>query len=148
MKKIARIYKPTGEILGISTYQSAYEPNTPSESGDFVTVEVPMDTDSLEFSARNYWRDGEWHSRDPQPGTFYDWKNFAWEKNLEQVYGQTRYKRNQLIASSDWTQVTDSPLSDSQKEAWRVYRQELRDIPDTFSTVEEPNDVIWPTKPS
>lgn len=148
MKKIARIYKPTGEITGIVNYQSSYEPNTPLDNGDYVHVEVPEDTNSLEFCETRYWKDGEFHVRDYRPGDYYYWKNFAWEKNLEQVWAQTRYKRDQLIAASDWTQMIDAPLTDSQKEAWKVYRQELRDLPDSFSTVEVPGDVIWPTTPS
>ena len=148
MIKIARIHKPTGEITGISTYHSQYVPNTPSENGDYIIVEVPEDTDSLTFSLTNYWKDGEWHTREHKPGMFYIWKNFAWEKDLEYVWGMTRHKRNQLISASDWTQFVDAPLTETQKEAWRIYRQQLRDIPETFSTVEDPSDVVWPTEPS
>ena len=39
---------------------------------------------------------------------------------------ELRNQRNQLLKDSDWTQVADSPV-DSQ--AWAVYRQSLRDIP-------------------
>lgn len=57
-----------------------------------------------------------------------------------------RSKRANLLRNSDWTQMTDSPLSEEQKAAWAVYRQALRDMPDTVSvnTVEE---IVWPTKP-
>lgn len=36
-----------------------------------------------------------------------------------------RNQRNGLLASSDWTQVDDSPVD---KAAWAAYRQDLRDI--------------------
>lgn len=48
--------------------------------------------------------------------------------------------RNDLLASTDWTQVPDSPLSEEQKQAYRTYRQALRDM--TFT-----GDIIWPKKP-
>jgi hypothetical protein len=40
-----------------------------------------------------------------------------------------RAERNMLLASSDWTQVPDSPLSEESREAWRVWRQVLRNDP-------------------
>jgi acyl carrier protein phosphodiesterase len=55
-----------------------------------------------------------------------------------------RAERNALLTSSDWTQLTDSPLSAEDKQAWADYRQALRDLPDTFTTVDE---VIWPGRP-
>ena len=44
----------------------------------------------------------------------------------------------------DWTQGNDSPLTDEKKAEWATYRQELRDIPATYSKVSE---VVWPTEP-
>lgn len=57
-----------------------------------------------------------------------------------------RSKRANLLRSSDWTQMTDSPLGEEQKAAWAVYRQALRDMTDTqlVNTVEE---IVWPTRP-
>lgn len=56
-----------------------------------------------------------------------------------------REKRNKLLAESDWTQVPDAPLTTEQKQAWRQYRQELRDIPQRFKRAD---DVVWPIPPS
>ena len=52
-----------------------------------------------------------------------------------------RLERDQLLAASDWTQVSDAPVDQT---AWSVYRQELRDVTDqpTF-----PDSVVWPTEP-
>ena len=44
-----------------------------------------------------------------------------------------RDERNSLLAQSDWTQMTDSPLSDSKKQEWATYRQALRDFPSTWT---------------
>ena len=59
----------------------------------------------------------------------------------EQKWNEIRSKRNSLLSQSDWTQLEDSREN---KEAWATYRQELRDIPQTFST---PETVVWPSKP-
>jgi len=33
---------------------------------------------------------------------------------------------------SDWTQLPDTPLSDTDRQAWANYRQALRDFPSTW----------------
>ena len=55
-----------------------------------------------------------------------------------------RDRRNFLLNQSDWTQVPDSPLSESDKIAWRAYRQELRDLPLTTANA---HAVVWPMRP-
>ena len=58
-----------------------------------------------------------------------------------------RNKRNELLTQSDWTQVNDSPLSDSKKQEWATYRQSLRDLPSTNQSVNNIADVIFPSMP-
>jgi hypothetical protein len=58
-----------------------------------------------------------------------------------------RERRIELLAASDWTQVLDSPLTESQKTAWATYRQALRDLPDDQGAVNSFEDVVWPTPP-
>ena len=53
--------------------------------------------------------------------------------------------RDILLKESDWTQFTDSPLTDSKKDEWKTYRQSLRDLPATES---DPENATFPTKPS
>ena len=67
---------------------------------------------------------------------------------------ELRMQRDRLLAESDWTQMPDSPLTDSQKTSWATYRQELRDMTDTYSTVPltdkgvmDESQITWPTKP-
>ena len=60
---------------------------------------------------------------------------------------RVRRKRNLLLTESDWTQVADSPLTDSKKAEWATYRQALRDVPVTNSSVTDIDNVVWPTKP-
>ena len=59
--------------------------------------------------------------------------------------GALRHMRDVLLRESDWTQFTDSPLSDSKKTEWKTYRQSLRDLPATES---DPENVTFPTAPS
>ena len=59
-----------------------------------------------------------------------------------------RLERNNLLTESDWTQMSDSPLSDSKKTEWATYRQSLRDLPSTNSSASSYDDVTFPSKPS
>jgi len=55
-----------------------------------------------------------------------------------------RATRDSKLAVCDWTQNSDSPLDEDAKEAWRSYRQALRDIPEQESF---PDDITWPDEP-
>ena len=57
---------------------------------------------------------------------------------------QVREVRNGLLAETDWTRMDDNGLSDSAKASWATYRQSLRDITDSATSLD---DVTWPTKP-
>jgi len=54
-----------------------------------------------------------------------------------------RIKRNKLLTETDFYALGDVTLSDNMK----TYRQNLRDITDDLTTVDEVNAVTWPTKP-
>ena len=58
-----------------------------------------------------------------------------------------RNMRNGLLEESDWTQLNDSPLSDSKKQEWATYRQELRDLPSLYQSANNIADVIFPNIP-
>jgi hypothetical protein len=55
-----------------------------------------------------------------------------------------RHVRDLLLSLTDWTQVADSPPTESQREAWATYRQALRDLPQVYSG-EGP--IPWPVAP-
>lgn len=55
-----------------------------------------------------------------------------------------REERNARLDKSDWSQMADVALSEEQKEAWRTYRQALRDLPATTEDLANP---VWPEKP-
>lgn len=56
--------------------------------------------------------------------------------------------RDSLLASCDWTQVADSPLTESQRAEWATYRTALRNLPSSNSSTTSIEDVTWPTEPS
>jgi hypothetical protein len=60
---------------------------------------------------------------------------------LEQAERNVRFRRNDLLADTDWTQVLDAPVDQA---AWATYRQALRDIPQQAGF---PADITWPAKP-
>tara|TARA_Y100000114_G_scaffold81247_1_gene74915 strand:+ start:4286 stop:4672 length:387 start_codon:yes stop_codon:yes gene_type:complete len=59
-----------------------------------------------------------------------------------------RQQRDGRLKDSDWTQVPDSPLSDSKKTEWQTYRQALRDLPTNYSNSDAIEDINFPTPPT
>lgn len=53
-----------------------------------------------------------------------------------------REQRNELLAESDWTQLADAPVD---KNAWSVYRQQLRDLTEQVGF---PWKITFPNKPN
>jgi len=54
-----------------------------------------------------------------------------------------RAKRNRLLTETDHYALSDQTLSDDM----RTYRQDLRDITEGLTTVEQVEAVVFPTKP-
>ena len=83
-------------------------------------------------------RDGEWIDNPYTIPTESEVNAKIAEMDLNEV----RQVRNQKLAETDWTQSRDVTLSNDS--AWATYRQALRDITDSATSLE---DVTWPTKP-
>ena len=64
---------------------------------------------------------------------------------LPVITAQARAQRDKLLADTDWTQVLDAPIDAETREAYRVYRQALRDIPEQEGF---PETITWPELPS
>ena len=82
----------------------------------------------------------DWHSSTPKPT----------EKELLSKYDDAlafhamdtiRNERNGLLATCDWTQLSDAQVD---AKAWAKYRQALRDLP---ANTEDPRNPVWPSKP-
>lgn len=52
-----------------------------------------------------------------------------------------RRQRDSLLGASDWTQVADAPVD---RQAWRAYRELLRQVPDQAGF---PQEIHWPLSP-
>lgn len=63
----------------------------------------------------------------------------------EQWWAIARWWRGALLNESDWSQIPDNSLSESQREAWRQYRQDLRDITTKYNN---PKKIEFPDLPS
>ena len=72
-----------------------------------------------------------------------EWNAGAFDRAIAEL----RSRRNQLLASSDWTQVADVALTVEQDTAWRDYRQALRDLPAGLRTADDVGAVEFPTAP-
>ena len=55
-----------------------------------------------------------------------------------------RKERDNRIAKSDWRANSDVEMSD----AWKTYRQALRDLPSTLNDTTVQETITWPTEPS
>jgi hypothetical protein len=55
-----------------------------------------------------------------------------------------RDKRDSMLRDSDWVMLSDSPVSEEDKQAWMSYRQALRNITEQE---EFPGVVVFPTAP-
>ena len=75
----------------------------------------------------------EWNSLQETPKTQFD---MAME--------DLREKRNAKLAETDYLALSDQTLSADMN----TYRQNLRDITNGLTTVEEVNAVVFPTKPT
>jgi hypothetical protein len=59
-------------------------------------------------------------------------------------WDELRAERSKRLTACDWTVLTDADLTTTQKNAWKAYRQALRDVPEL--TV-DPEQVEWPVAP-
>lgn len=55
-----------------------------------------------------------------------------------------REERNQRLTDTDWVVVKAQETGGTVSTEWQTYRQALRDITDTYSSLDT---VVWPTKP-
>ena len=69
----------------------------------------------------------------------------AWEDGaLDRALFNLRLERTKKLQQSDWMANSDVSMTD----AWKTYRQQLRDLPSGLDTVDKVNNVTWPSEPS
>ena len=91
----------------------------------------------LENGVRRQMTDAEETARDAEETA---WTNGALARGMNTL----RTNRNRKIVETDYLALSDVTMSD----AWKTYRQSLRDITNGVDTVEKAENVTWPTKPS
>ena len=67
------------------------------------------------------------------------WNDGAFDRSLQEL----RNKRNNLLNETDWWGASDNTMTAEQTQ----YRQDLRDITNGLTTVEQVEAVEFPTKP-
>ena len=60
------------------------------------------------------------------------------------TWDDIRSTRDEILKATDWTMTTGASVDQAQ---WAAYRQNIRDIPQTYKD-KTPDDVVWPTQPS
>ena len=87
-----------------------------------------------------------WYNKTTGNGSVFDdaedmsnWPDFQETKPLP-TEAEVRAERDELLAASD-----TMALADRITDAWRTYRQALRDVPDQSGF---PTNITWPVKPS
>ena len=118
--------------------------------GGLLAKHLPPDTDWGTAIETYIYKDGAWTTRPIRPGPFYIWTEDGWTKNTTESSANIKNIRNSKLYDSDWTQLPDVPLSDSKRQEWKIYRQALRDFPDTLdlNSINSISDVVWPTPPA
>ena len=71
------------------------------------------------------------------------WNDGAFDRAMEDL----RQRRNQLLAETDWTVLTDVPLTPTEKSIMMNYRSDLRNITQGLETVEDVEAVVLPGIP-
>ena len=74
-----------------------------------------------------------------------DAKEKAWADGAAaRAWEALRRERDNKIAKSDWRANSDVTMSD----AWKTYRQALRDLPSTLNDTTVQETITWPEEPS
>ena len=77
-----------------------------------------------------------------------DAEEAAWEAGaFDRAMANLRTKRNNLLSSSDWTALSDTALTSAKRTEWQTYRTNLRNLTDGLNTVDDVNNVSFPTQP-
>ena len=72
----------------------------------------------------------------------------AWNDGaFDRAMADLRQRRDNLLKASDWEVIMAKEKGTTLSAGFKTYRQDLRDITDGLTTVEDVNAVTFPTKP-
>tara|TARA_R110002012_G_scaffold260988_1_gene442761 strand:+ start:239 stop:529 length:291 start_codon:yes stop_codon:yes gene_type:complete len=93
---------------------------------------------------RNKYVDGILVELTDEEEAFRDAEEKAWaDGQADRDLAELRTQRNILLAKTDYLALSDVTMTD----AWKTYRQELRDITKTYQSMSD-DGFTFPTKPS
>ena len=99
-----------------------------------MTRQHNIDGNKVPFTASE---EAEWNAKETA------WNNGALDRALKEL----RFKRNNLLADSDWEVTMAKEKGTTLSAGFKNWRQALRDITNDLTTVEEVEAVEFPEKP-
>lgn len=148
MEKFITVKTTTGECINtiIPAVDGMY---THGQVVDDKTIlKIPFDSNDKAYMSGKYWDGEEWKTKPERPSSLHFWSELhKWKLNVESLLLQVRVDRDIILASTDWTQMPDAPLTAQQRAEWAIYRQALRDVPQNNANVASLDEVQWPSKP-
>jgi translation elongation factor P/translation initiation factor 5A len=133
MSTIAKAINALNEENG-NTYQVTYSGEEPITAEEYASVQFISGADENNQAI----------FMDSQP---YTWDEVSTKKDavvVEDNLSELRTERNAKLAETDWVITMHKELGTNIPAAWKTYRQALRDITDTYTSLD---DVVWPEKP-
>lgn len=147
---IAKI-KKNGEIAVLALPQGLLNPAEGYNADEDMYIKyIDFDIGNrIDFMNNYYYSiDGDiFVERAPRPNPAAKWAGENWEWLHEEFLDLVREDRNLRLYKSDWTQISDAPITEAQKTEALQYRQALRDITSQCDGLENLEDVPWPLKP-
>jgi hypothetical protein len=117
--------------------QITQDPNYPVGEGQRLVADQTPDYDSLtQYIVRV--------KPVPEGQNYVEYQIVDITYTQEELIESAMDTRKDLFLKSDWTQLPDVQLTTVQVDAWKVYRQALRDITEQPNW---PNTIIWPVIP-
>jgi hypothetical protein len=148
----------TGRLTRVSSPQYKIDSEGLSEDGTLRIIHVhedklPEGCENMKYFMDFHWYDAEerkflFTGLPPNRHAVWNIESLIWEWDHERLLKDVRTERNRRLILCDWTQGLDVPLSESQLQEWRDYRQSLRNLPDEVGQISSVQEVIWPTPPS
>lgn len=146
-KQFATVNTSTGEITSL-----LYPPNPNAfTDGQILHDGTKVIATDEELTCHgHYYTGSEFVAIPAKPSQFHDWDwhHKTWGNNLKNMWKQIRLERDMKLSYCDWTQMADSPLSDSEKADWALYRHQLRNFPQWNSSITDYDTIVWPVPPN
>ena len=135
--KLPLLLEAVNEVLNDSSiiYSLRYSKDLDTEEEFIAALSIEKGAD--EEGNAIYLDSSEWPSQLTWSAVKTKWD----AKIAAQPLADLRGVRNDKLAETDWLANSDVTMSD----AWKTYRQALRDLPANTS---DPANPTWPTKPS